>query len=99
LGPAGALASPARVAFYEFVTASLKAADALVTAYPVATALTPARHKEAMLARSGGPPRGAVRSVARGGDWRSAEPDKPSRSAAIRWLIGKGLKVEETRKK
>jgi hypothetical protein len=33
-------------------------------------------------------------------DWRSAEPDKPSRSEAIRWLIGKGLKVElEARKK
>ena len=27
-------------------------------------------------------------------DWRSAEPDKPSRSEAIRWLIGQGLDVE-----
>ena len=33
-------------------------------------------------------------------DWRSAEPDKPSRSEAIRWLIGKGLKAElQSRKK
>jgi hypothetical protein len=26
--------------------------------------------------------------------WRSREPDKPSRSEAIRWLIGTGLEVE-----
>jgi hypothetical protein len=26
--------------------------------------------------------------------WRSMERDKPSRSAAIRWLIGQGLDVE-----
>jgi hypothetical protein len=32
--------------------------------------------------------------------WRSTEPDKPSRSEAIRWLIGKGLKAElEARRK
>jgi hypothetical protein len=27
-------------------------------------------------------------------DWRSKERDQPSRSVAIRWLIGKGLKAE-----
>jgi hypothetical protein len=27
--------------------------------------------------------------------WRSTEPDKPSRSEAIRWLIGKGLDAEK----
>ena len=27
-------------------------------------------------------------------DWRSKEPRKPSRSEAIRWLIGQGLEVE-----
>jgi hypothetical protein len=33
-------------------------------------------------------------------DWRSTEPDKPSRSEAIRWLIGTGLKAErEARRK
>ena len=26
--------------------------------------------------------------------WRSTEPDKPSRSEAIRWLMGKGLDAE-----
>ncbi len=26
--------------------------------------------------------------------WRSGEPHKPSRSEAIRWLIGQGLQVE-----
>ena len=32
-------------------------------------------------------------------EWRSKERDKPSRSEAIRWLIGKGLQAEESRKK
>ena len=30
--------------------------------------------------------------------WRSMERDKPSRSEAIRWLIGKGLDVEKRRR-
>jgi hypothetical protein len=39
------------VAFYEFVTASVKAADTLVTACPAATAITPARRMEVMVVR------------------------------------------------
>jgi LTXXQ motif family protein len=45
------LSEQQRVAFYEFVAASLKAADTLVTACPAATALTPARRMEVMLTR------------------------------------------------
>jgi hypothetical protein len=45
------LSEQQRVAFYEFVTASLKAADTLVTACPAATAITPVRRMEGMLAR------------------------------------------------
>jgi hypothetical protein len=45
------LSEPQRVIFYELVTASLKAADTLVTACPADTALTPARRMETMLAR------------------------------------------------
>jgi hypothetical protein len=45
------LSEQQRVAFYEFVTASLKAAETLITACPAATALTPTRRMEAMLAR------------------------------------------------
>jgi hypothetical protein len=30
-------------------------------------------------------------------DWRSGERDKPSRSEAIRWLIGQGLEVESNK--
>jgi hypothetical protein len=45
------LSEQQRVAFYEFVTASLKAADTLVTACPAATAITPARRMEIMVAR------------------------------------------------
>ena len=45
------LSEQQRVAFYEFVTASLKAADTLVTACPAATAITPARRLEIMVAR------------------------------------------------
>jgi metal-responsive CopG/Arc/MetJ family transcriptional regulator len=30
-------------------------------------------------------------------DWRSGERDKPSRSEAIRWLIGQGLQVESNK--
>jgi hypothetical protein len=26
--------------------------------------------------------------------WREGEPDKPSRSEAIRWLLGEGLQVQ-----
>ena len=45
------LSEQQRVAFYEFVTASLKAANTLVTACPAATAITPARRMEVMVAR------------------------------------------------
>ena len=45
------LSEQQRVAFYEFVTASLKAAITLVTACPAATAITPARRMEVMVAR------------------------------------------------
>jgi len=45
------LSEQQRVIFYEFVTASLRAAETLVTACPAATALTPARRMEVMLAR------------------------------------------------
>ena len=45
------LSEQQRVAFYEFVTASLKAAYTLVTACPAATAITPARRMEVMVAR------------------------------------------------
>ena len=45
------LSEQQRVVFYEFVTASLKAADTLVTACPAATALTPTRRIEVMLTR------------------------------------------------
>jgi hypothetical protein len=30
--------------------------------------------------------------------WRSMEPDKPSRSAAIRWLIGEGLMAQSKKR-
>jgi len=30
-------------------------------------------------------------------DWRSGERDKPTRSAAICWLIGQGLQVESNK--
>jgi LTXXQ motif family protein len=45
------LSEQQRVAFYEFVTASLKTAGTLVTACPAATAITPARRMEVMVAR------------------------------------------------
>jgi hypothetical protein len=45
------LSEQQRVIFYEFVTASLRAAETLVTACPAATALTPARRMEVMLGR------------------------------------------------
>ena len=45
------LSEQQRVAFYEFVTASLKAANTLVTACPAVTAITPARRMEVMVAR------------------------------------------------
>jgi hypothetical protein len=45
------LTEPQRVAFYELVTASLKAADALASACPAETALTPAGRMQAMRAR------------------------------------------------
>jgi hypothetical protein len=45
------LSEQQRVIFYEFVSASLRAAETLVTACPAATALTPARRMEVMLAR------------------------------------------------
>ncbi len=45
------LSEQQRVAFYEFVTASLKVANTLVTACPAATAITPARRMEVMVAR------------------------------------------------
>jgi hypothetical protein len=42
------LSEPQRVALYEFVTASLKAADTLVTSCPAENALTPVRRMETM---------------------------------------------------
>jgi hypothetical protein len=45
------LSSPQRVAFYELVTASLKAADALAGACPAETALTPVGRMDAMRKR------------------------------------------------
>jgi LTXXQ motif family protein len=45
------LSGPQRVAFYEFVTASLKAADTLVSACPGDTALTPIGRMETMRKR------------------------------------------------
>jgi LTXXQ motif family protein len=45
------LSEKQRVPFYEFVTASLKAADILATACPAVNALTPVRRMETMLAR------------------------------------------------
>jgi hypothetical protein len=45
------LSEPQRVAFYELVTASLKAADTLAGACPAETALTPAGRMQAMRAR------------------------------------------------
>jgi hypothetical protein len=45
------LSEQQRVIFYEFLTASLRAAETLVTACPAATALTPARRMEVMLGR------------------------------------------------
>jgi len=45
------LSSPQRVAFYELVTASLKAADTLAGACPAETALTPVGRMDAMRKR------------------------------------------------
>jgi hypothetical protein len=45
------LSEPQRVALYEFVTASLKAADTLVTSCPAENALTPVRRMETMRSR------------------------------------------------
>jgi LTXXQ motif family protein len=45
------LSEPQRVAFYELVTSSLKAADALAGACPAETALTPAGRMEVLRAR------------------------------------------------
>jgi len=45
------LSSPQRVAFYELVTASLKAADTLGGACPAETALTPVGRMDAMRKR------------------------------------------------
>ena len=45
------LSSPQRVAFYELVTASLKAADTLGSACPAESALTPVGRMDAMRKR------------------------------------------------
>src|SRR6266581_6555001 len=45
------LSSPQRVAFYELVTASLKAADTLASACPAESALTPVGRMDAMRQR------------------------------------------------
>jgi hypothetical protein len=45
------LTEPQRIAFYELVTSSLKAADALASACPAETALTAAGRMAAMRAR------------------------------------------------